>query len=122
MVERIGAIRGRTRLIYSGPAGTNKLPATTCTDHVHALRLVMEALGNAPASGNQPARLVGHRLVHGRDRFAGPTLVDDQVLGQIEAIQNLAPLHMPAALAVLRACRGLMSRAHKVTCFDTSCF
>ncbi len=120
MVERIGATRGRTRLIYSGPTGTNEMPATTCTDHVHALGLVMEALGSTPASGYQPPRLIGHRLVHGRDMFAGPTLVDDQVLGQIESIQDLAPLHMPAALAVLRACRGLMPQARHVACFDTS--
>lgn len=87
-----------------------------CADHAAALVQVLDDL--APHCG--AIQCVGHRLVHGGERFSGPTLVDDQVLAGMDSLQALAPLHMPPALTVLRACRERLSHARQVACFDTA--
>src|SRR5204862_6150206 len=49
---------------------------------------------------------VGHRVVHGGARFTAPTAIDDDVIGEIEALERLAPLHNAPALAGIRAARA----------------
>jgi acetate kinase len=63
---------------------------------------------------------VGHRVVHGADRFAGPVLVDADVLASIEAFAALAPLHQGRAVAGLRAVAELLPGVPSVACFDTA--
>ena len=63
---------------------------------------------------------VGHRVVHGGDRFAGPVLVDDGVLASIEVLAPLAPLHQARALAGLRAVAEGLPGVPSVACFDTA--
>lgn len=63
---------------------------------------------------------VGHRVVHGGDRFTGPTLVDDDVLAGIEGLRAMAPLHQGPALATLRQARAALPDAPHVACFDTA--
>jgi acetate kinase len=63
---------------------------------------------------------VGHRVVHGGDRFTGPTLVDDDVLAGIEGLRAMAPLHQGPALATLRQTRAALPDAPHVACFDTA--
>jgi acetate kinase len=123
-VERIGEGKGRARFLRSGFDGGKEVPWIDCADHAQALGWVLDALkreswGDADAG---EILLAGHRLVHGGDLFSRPTLVDDPVFAQLESIQELAPLHMPPALAVLRACRALLPRARQVACFDTTFF
>jgi acetate kinase len=63
---------------------------------------------------------VGHRIVHGGDSFTSPTRVDASVLQRLSALADLAPLHLPPALALLRlALSRLPGRPH-VVCFDTA--
>jgi acetate kinase len=117
MIERIGEGVG-TRLICfpDGVNGTQRV--VSCADHAQALDLALDSLHAAqkPIS----IALAGHRLVHGADLFSEPVLVDDGVLGRIETIRDLAPLHMPPALAVLRACRERLPGIAQVACFDTA--
>jgi len=63
---------------------------------------------------------VGHRVVHGGARFTAPTVVDDVVLGAIDDLTVLAPLHNPAAVAGIRAARRALPQVPQVAVFDTA--
>jgi len=63
---------------------------------------------------------VGHRVVHGGQRFAGPTLVNPQVLEQLRELVPLAPLHQPHNLAAIEAVCKRLPEVPQVACFDTS--
>ena len=67
-----------------------------------------------------PPIAVGHRVVHGGTRFAGPVAIDDAVLGELEALTPLAPLHQPQALAAIRGVRDQWPAVRQVACFDTA--
>lgn len=64
--------------------------------------------------------VAGHRVVHGGTRFSGPTLIDDMVAGDIEALSALAPSHQPHNLAGIRALAKALPRLPQVACFDTA--
>jgi acetate kinase len=63
---------------------------------------------------------VGHRVVHGGPTFRAPAVVDDAVLERIDAVSDLAPLHNPVAVAVIRAARSALPDVPHVACFDTA--
>lgn len=63
---------------------------------------------------------VGHRVVHGGQHHAGPTLVTDALLADLEGLVPLAPLHQPHNLAAIRCVAALMPNLRQVACFDTS--
>jgi len=65
-------------------------------------------------------RAIGHRIVHGGDRFDAPVVVDDAILQQLEALDPLAPQHQPFNLAAVRALRSRFPHAAPVACFDTA--
>jgi acetate kinase len=69
-----------------------------------------------------PAALtaIGHRVVHGGDRFAGPARIDDDVVDQIKALSPLAPLHNPASLVLIEAARRTFPDVPQVAVFDTA--
>jgi acetate kinase len=64
--------------------------------------------------------LVGHRVVHGGETFIEPTAVDDDVLGGLDALADLAPLHNPVAIATIRAARERLPDVPHVADFDTA--
>jgi acetate kinase len=63
---------------------------------------------------------VGHRVVHGGARFAGPAIVTSQVLAELRALVPLAPLHQPHNLAAIQAVFDRLPGVPQVACFDTS--
>jgi acetate kinase len=63
---------------------------------------------------------VGHRVVHGGDRFTAPALIDDDVLSAIRDLIPLAPLHNPASVAGIEAARTLLPDVPQVAVFDTA--
>jgi acetate kinase len=63
---------------------------------------------------------VGHRIVHGGDRFAAATRVDAAVVDELRALTDLAPLHQPKSLAALAAVSRVLPDAPAVACFDTA--
>ncbi len=63
---------------------------------------------------------VGHRVVHGGSKFAGPVLVNDQVMQALDALVPLAPLHQPHNLAAIRAVSKRVPSVTQVACFDTA--
>ena len=63
---------------------------------------------------------VGHRIVHGGEKFAQSVVITDEVIKAIEECNDLAPLHNPANLIGIRACQQLMKDTPKVAEFDTA--
>ncbi len=71
-------------------------------------------------AGLGEADAVGHRIVHGGERFREPVLVDDAVRQALDELTDLAPLHQPAALAVLDRVSEALPGVPAVACFDTA--
>jgi acetate kinase len=63
---------------------------------------------------------VGHRVVHGGDRFTEPTLIDDDVLAELEAVVELAPLHNQPAVDAIKEARAKLPDAMHIAVFDTA--
>jgi acetate kinase len=84
------------------------------SDHRAALQRIMESVDLAGLAA------VGHRVVHGGPRFTGPTVIDDDVVADIEALVPLAPLHNPAALSGISVARKLLPDVPQVAVFDTA--
>jgi acetate kinase len=72
-------------------------------------------LAQAPRVG-----AVGHRIVHGGERFSGAVVVDDTVVDELRALTDLAPLHQPKSLAALDAVTRALPSVPAVACFDTA--
>lgn len=87
------------------------LPAPSDPATADALAAAMAEAGAVDA--------VGHRIVHGGDRFRAAVVVDEAVARELEELTDLAPLHNPPALAALHAARAAAGVPH-VACFDTS--
>lgn len=120
LCERIG-IDGR--LVYQ-PAGSDKIKTDyDMPDHKAAIQYVLDALVN-PENGVikslDEVQAVGHRIVHGGEKFSKATLIDDEVLKAIEEVSDLAPLHNPANLIGINACRALMPNVPMAAVFDTA--
>jgi acetate kinase len=79
-----------------------------------------QALRAALAGADGRAEAIGHRVVHGAARFAGPALVDDGTRAAIEALMPLAPLHTRAALEGIDAAALALPGLPQVACFDTA--
>jgi acetate kinase len=94
-------------------AGSTSLKLSI-VDEVDESRAI-DSLRAAPA-----VAAVGHRIVHGGDRFVEPTLVDEAVLSELEALVELAPLHNAPAIAAIREARRAMPNAAHVAVFDTA--
>lgn len=90
-------------------------------DHAAALRRVVAELeGECGPLAELGLAAVGHRIVHGGDRFAAPVLVDDDVERAIEELAPLAPLHNPPGLTALRLARRELPAVPHVAVFDTA--
>ena len=119
--ERIG-IEG-SQITYTPAGGEKEQTVTPMPDHTEAIRLVLEALTN-PKTGVVKSLdeigAVGHRIVHGGEKFAASTIITDEVMKAIEECNDLAPLHNPANLIGINACKKLMPATPMVAVFDTA--
>ncbi len=121
LCERIG-IDG-SMITYSPAGGEKEKTVTPMPDHTEAIRLVLQALTNEKTGvvkNLDEIGAVGHRIVHGGEKFAEATLIDDEVIKAIEECNDLAPLHNPANLIGINACRTLMPTTPMVGVFDTA--
>jgi acetate kinase len=118
LVERIGEPRGR--LHHTGPQGTRDEEKEVRT-HEDALRFALDAFATeGPSLDDVELGAVGHRVVHGGDRFSEPVLVDDELLRTVEELVPLAPLHNPANLEGMTVARRLFPGVPHVAVFDTA--
>ena len=80
----------------------------------------MRALRDALDQGLRDADAVGHRIVHGGERFPAATLIDPEVEAALHELVNLAPLHQPKSLAALDAVSAALPDLPAFACFDTA--
>jgi acetate kinase len=115
LVDRIGK-EGRLRLKVGGE--TRHSEAFAAADIGEATRRALALLRDEGLLEGLGA--VGHRVVHGGPVFAGPAVIDDEVVQQIEALSTLAPLHNKPALEAIDSCRRELPDLRHVAVFDTS--
>ena len=116
LVDRIGG-EGRYRFVDADSAPVEK--PTAVRSHEEAVGLVISWLQSNPALSHPDA--VGHRVVHGGQKFTTSVAIDDAVLGDLEALCEIAPLHNPIAVSGIRAARKILgSNTPMVAVFDTS--
>ena len=92
-------------------------------DHEMALNIILGKLTSKTfgvISGVDCIDAIGHRIVHGGDKFTSSVLINDEVIKQIEECIPLAPLHNPAALEGIKACMEILPGKPNVACFDTA--
>ena len=121
LCERIG-IEG-SMITYSPAGGEKEVTQSPMPDHTEAIRLVLEALTNSNTGvvkSLSEIDAVGHRIVHGGEKFAASTIITDEVMKAIEECNDLAPLHNPANLIGINACKKLMPGTPMVAVFDTA--
>ena len=120
LCERIG-IDGR--LTYQKAGLDKEITEAAMPTHKQAIQLVLDALVNEKTGAIKSLSeidAVGHRVVHGGEKFASSTLLTDEVLKVVEECNDLAPLHNPANLIGIRACQELMPNVPMVGVFDTA--
>ena len=121
LCERIG-IDG-SRIVYQPAGGAKTVTESPMPTHTQAIKMVIEALTN-PETGvvknMDEIGAVGHRLVHGGEKFACSTIIDDEVIKAVEECNELAPLHNPANLIGIAACQEIMPNTPMVGVFDTA--
>ncbi len=121
LVERIGIegsvltqkVEGREKYIVKQPM----------SDHKVAIKLVLEALvdgENGVISSMDEISAVGHRVVHGGEKYTKSVIIDAEVKSYIEECFKLAPLHNPANMIGINACEELMPNTPMVAVFDTA--
>ena len=121
LCERIG-IDG-SQISYTPAGGQKETTVTPMKDHTDAIRLVLEALTGEKTGVVKDLKeigAVGHRIVHGGERFAASTVITDEVIEAITECNDLAPLHNPANLIGINACKKLMPTTPMVAVFDTA--
>ena len=120
LCERIG-IDGR--LVYEKAGLDKEVTEAAMPTHKQAIQLVLDALVNEATGAIADLSAidaVGHRVVHGGEKFAKSTVLTDEVIAVIEECNDLAPLHNPANLIGIRACQELMPNVPMVAVFDTA--
>lgn len=121
LVERIG-IEGS--VLTHTPAGKDKVRLESdIPNHVDGIKKVLAALVDpnyGVIKSMDEIGAVGHRVVHGGEIFNQSVVITDEVLKQIEALSDMAPLHQPANLAGIRACQEVMPGTPQVAVFDTA--
>lgn len=121
LCERIG-IDGSA--ITHQKAGEGKVKTEAdMPDHTAAVKLVIEKLtdvSDGVIKSLDEIDAVGHRIVHGGEKFAGSVVITDEVMKEIEMCSDLAPLHNPANLIGIRSCQENMPNVPMVGVFDTA--
>ncbi len=92
-------------------------------DHTKAIGMVLDALlskEHGVIKSMEEITAVGHRVVHGGEKYAESVLIDEEVMKSIKDCIKLAPLHNPASIAGIDACKKLMPKVPMVVVFDTA--
>ena len=118
--ERIGSDKAFLTHKVNGEKIKLEHPAK---DHAEALKFVMEQLLNEKygvIKSLDEIDSIGHRMVHGGEKFSSSVLIDDEVLKTVEECADLAPLHNPAGILGVKACQKEMPGKPNVGVFDTA--
>jgi acetate kinase len=90
-------------------------------NHEEGLKLVLENLKKYEViAKNTDINAIGHRVVHGGEKYSAPTKIDAKVIKEIERLSYLAPLHNPVNLQTIKATKKIFSKAKQIAVFDTA--
>ena len=120
LCERIG-IDGR--LVYQAAGGEKEIFDLAMPTHNEAVKFVLDALTNEKTGvlkSLDEIDAVGHRVVHGAEEFTKSALITDEMIAAVEACNDLAPLHNPANIIGINACKANMPGVPMVGVFDTA--
>ncbi|MEE0421457.1 MAG: acetate kinase [Lachnospiraceae bacterium] len=120
LCERIG-IDGR--LVYQKAGCDKEITEAPMPTHKEAIQMVLDALVNEKTGAIKSLKevnAVGHRVVHGGEKFACSAVINQEMLDAVVECNDLAPLHNPANLIGIRACEELMPGVPMVGVFDTA--
>lgn len=118
-VDAIGKSHCKFRRYFDD--GTEKQVAIRADDHKAAIAFAVQRLQTEGVIEDlKRIKKVGHRVVHGGEKFSKPTVLNLKSIQQIQKLSPLAPLHNPANLEGVKAARQLLPRATHVAIFDTA--
>ena len=120
LCERIG-IDGR--LVYQKAGNDKEITEASMPTHKESIQMVLEALTNEKTGAIKSldeVNAIGHRIVHGGEKFASSAIITDEMIKTVEECNDLAPLHNPANLIGIRVCSELMPNVPQVGVFDTA--
>ncbi|HBX70497.1 MAG TPA: acetate kinase [Chloroflexi bacterium] len=124
LVERIGEAVGRVKhSVNTGPEKQEIARDQTIKDHRQGLLLVVDLLTDADfgvIASPTEIKAIGHRVVHGGEKFSQPTVITAEVRATIKALIPLAPLHNPANLTGIEVATEVFPEAVQVAVFDTA--
>ena len=105
------------------PDVIKRLQKRQCPTHKEAIQMVLHALVNEKTGAIKSldeVGAIGHRVVHGGEKFAASAVITDEMIKTVEECNDLAPLHNPANLIGIRVCAELMPHVPQVGVFDTA--
>lgn len=118
--DRIGIEGGNFKQKVEGRA--DYVLDVQMANHAEAVRIVLDTLvskENGVIASLDEISAVGHRVLHGGEKFSGSVIIDEKVIETIEECCELGPLHNPANLTGIRACEQLMPGVPQIAVFDT---
>ena len=111
------------RLVYQKAGNDKEITEASMPTHKEAIQMVLEALTNEKTGAIKSlaeVNAIGHRIVHGGEKFASSAIITDEMIKAVEECNDLAPLHNPANLIGIRVCSELMPNVPQVGVFDTA--
>jgi acetate kinase len=121
LVERIGM---EGSILTHQPTGKAKVPMTAdIKDHTIAIKMVLDALidpEHGVVASIDEIDAIGHRVVHGAEKFSDSVLITPAVMDALEEFVELAPLHNPPNISGINACAAILPNVPQVGVFDTA--
>ena len=118
--DRIGGARSSLRFNVRGQKEIIESPARSFEEAINEILKLLISPKYKVINDYSEIEIVGHRIVHGGEKFKESVIIDESVIKTIEECVTLAPLHNPAGLAGIRACQKFLPNAKMVAVFDTS--
>lgn len=121
-LERIGEAESRlTHYWQDAEVGRQEITRTLVVpDHAHAFEHIAAVMRESGLAGRFAVDAIGHRVVHGGERFRAPILINAEVVEALRAMSTLAPLHNPPNLTGIEVCLALFPQVPQVAVFDTA--
>ncbi|MGU9035097.1 acetate kinase [Clostridium perfringens] len=121
IIERIGL--DQSRLVQKNELREKYILEKEIKDHKEAIDIVLNTLLDSKVGvieSIDEITAVGHRVVHGGERYSSSIIINEEVIKYLEECSKLAPLHNPANIIGIRACQSLMPNKEMVAVFDTA--
>jgi len=122
IIECIGS-EGTRHIIKKGSSKNDKIEKNLPeADHAAAFQDILDSLTgeNGPIKNLNEIKAIGHRVVHGGEKYTSPVVINDDVIETIKKLSGLAPLHNPVNLLGIEAAKKALPQVPQVAVFDTS--